>query len=242
MTTLTFLGTGNYLASKRYWNSFVLDGTVLVEPSPIALPHLRRAGIPAAGLEAVVVSHFHADHTFGWPFLLLELLRERDGRPFHVVGPPGVEGYLAGMMDVGGVPDVREAAAAQLDLRYVEVDGSWQEAGPLRFRAVEVEHVPHLRCFGYLFERDGVVVGYSGDTSPCPGLDELVGGAEVMVLECNGSHPWPTHMDTGSVRSLRDHHPQVRFVLTHLGDEVDATTMDGFTVPADFETIDTSPL
>lgn len=242
MSTLTFLGTGNYLASKRYWNSFVLDGTVLVEPSPIALPHLRRAGVPAAGLEAIVISHFHADHTFGWPFLLLELLRERDGRPLFVVGPPGVGAYLAGMMDVAGVPDVREAAASRLDLRYVEVDQSWQMAGSLRFRAVEVEHVPHLRCFGYLFDRDSGVIGYSGDTHQCDGLDELARGAGVLVLECNGSHPWPTHMDVESVRSLRERHPDVRYVLTHLGDDVDPTAMDGFIVPADFEIVDTSTL
>src|SRR5438094_10376588 len=72
--SITFLGTGNYLAPGRYWNSFVLDGIVLVEPSPTALPHLRHCGIRAGNLEAVVISHFHPDHTFGWPFLLLELL------------------------------------------------------------------------------------------------------------------------------------------------------------------------
>ena len=32
----TFLGTGNFLAPGRYWNSFVLDGRVLVEPAPTA--------------------------------------------------------------------------------------------------------------------------------------------------------------------------------------------------------------
>jgi hypothetical protein len=35
------------------------------------------------------------------------------------------------------------------------VDGTWQDAGQLRFRAVEVEHVDHLRSYGYLFDRVG---------------------------------------------------------------------------------------
>ena len=71
MTELTFLGTGNFVAPPgRYWNSFVLDASVLVEPSPTALPHLRRCGFPVEAIEVVVVSHFHADHCFGWPFLL----------------------------------------------------------------------------------------------------------------------------------------------------------------------------
>ena len=123
----------------------MLDGNVLVEPSPTALPHLRRCGLPAAALNVVIISHFHPDHTFGWPFLLLEVVRTRPAdRPFSVVGPPGVEAFLADMMALGAVTDIAAAAQRQLDMRYVEVDGSWQEAGPLRFRAIEVEHVPTI--------------------------------------------------------------------------------------------------
>jgi ribonuclease BN (tRNA processing enzyme) len=233
-----FLGTGNYLVPPgRYWNSFVLDGTVLVEPAPTALPHLRRAGIPAADLDAVVISHFHADHTFGWPFLLLELLRHRGDRPLHVVGPPGVEAFLADMTLLAGVPEILEAARAQMDLRYVEVDGTWQDAGALRFRGVEVVHVPHLRCFGYLFERGDRLVAYSGDTHPCPGLDELAGAAAAIVLECNGAHPWPSHMDVASVRDLAARFPDLRIVVSHVGDDVTAADLPGVTLPDDFDTV-----
>ena len=154
MTTLTFLGTGNFLAPPgRYWNSFVLDANVLVEPSPTALPHLRRCGFAVEDVEVVVVSHFHADHCFGWPFLLEALAEVGGGKTVHVVGPPGIETHLRELNEAGAVGSVTAMAYDRLDLRFVEVDGSWQEAGPLRFRAVEVVHVPYLRCFGYLFER-----------------------------------------------------------------------------------------
>ena len=243
MTEAVFLGTGNFLAPEgRYWNSFVLDGTVLVEPCPTALPHLRLAGLQAHDLDVIVISHFHPDHTFGWPFLLLELIestmRAGANRPQYVVGPPGVRQFLLDMCELGSIPNVVEAAAQLLDLRYVEVDGSPQEAGPLRFRGVEVDHVPYLRCFGYLFERDGRRVGYSGDTQPCAGLDELAAEADVLVLECNGPHAEGvpiTHMDEGSVRALRARHADTPFVLTHMGPGLDLHGMKDIRVPADFE-------
>jgi ribonuclease Z len=235
----TFLGTGNYLAPGRYWNSFVLDGRVLVEPAPTALPHLRRCGIPARDLDAVVISHFHPDHTFGWPFLLLELLRVGHDHPLPVMGPPGVEAFLDEMLRLAGVPDIADAAAALLDLRYVEVDGTWQHAGPFRLRAVEVDHVDHLRCFGYLFERDGRTVAYSGDCRPCAGLDELAAAADVLVLECNGGHPAPkVHHDPDDVRDLRRRFPEPRFVLTHLGADLDLAGLDGTVVPDDFDEVE----
>ncbi len=239
MTAATFLGTGNFLAPGRYWNGFVLDGSVLVEPSPTALPHLRMCGLNAADLDVVMISHFHPDHTFGWPFLLLEVVRKRDaGRPFCVVGPPGVETFLANMMALGAVTDILAHAHRRFDMRFIEVDGSWQDAGPLRFRAIEVEHVPDLRCFGYLIEREGRRIGYSGDVRPCRGLEELAGASDILVLECNGPHPPPvTHMDIESVRALRDRFPAVPFVLTHLGEGVEAEGIPDVIVPADFETL-----
>jgi ribonuclease BN (tRNA processing enzyme) len=239
MTDVTFLGTGNFLAPGRYWNSFVLDGTVLVEPAPTALPHLRRCGIPVTAIEVVVISHFHPDHTFGWPFLLLEAAEHGGGRPLFIVGPPGTEQFLRDMNDLGGVQEMQRYAYNSLDLRFVEVDGSWQDAGSLHFRAVEVVHVPHLRCFGYLFERDGRIIAYSGDTTPCPGLEELATASEVLILECNGIHSGPpapaTHMDEGSVNALRARHRDLQIVLTHLGAQVDGSRMAGVIIPEDFE-------
>jgi len=232
-----FLGTGNFLAPGRYWNSFVLDESILVEPSPTALPNLRRCGLAVDSLDVIVVSHFHADHTFGWPFLLLEIIHRRESRPIFVVGPPGVEAFLVDMLVLGGVPNVLAEATEKLDLRFVEVDGSTQEAGPLRFQAIEVEHVPHLRCFGYLFHLAGRVVGYSGDTRRCDGLDKLAERSDVLILECNGPHApgLPiTHMDVDAVRELRERHPSVPFVLTHLGADVDTSELRDVVVPDDF--------
>lgn len=239
MTAVTFLGTGNFLAPGRYWNSFVVDGSILVEPSPTALPHLRRCHVPIENLDAVLISHFHADHTFGWPFLLLEALLHQRDRPLFIVGPPDVEAFLADMMRVAWVPDIQKAAHSRIDLRYVEVDGSWQDAGPLRFRAVEVDHVPYLRCYGYLIERGGRTIGYSGDTQPGPGLDELTGASDALILECNGHHPPPpTHMDVDAVRALRARFPRVPFVLTHLGFDIDASGIADVVIPEDFDTVD----
>jgi ribonuclease BN (tRNA processing enzyme) len=266
MPRLTFLGTGEYLTSERYWNGFVIDGHILVETSPTVLPHLRRCGFDAGDLDVIFLSHFHADHTFGWPFLLLELIRRRGRDPVFVVGPPGVEARLREMMEVGSVPELWDAARDRLDIRWVEADGGWQTAGALRYRAVEVDHVPHLRCFGYMFdlghtEAAGAALsttasgagpdtaatsaaktlplGYSGDVRPCRGLDTLAANCDTLVLECNGPHPPPkTHMDIADVADLRDRFPEVRLILTHMGPGIDAKRIHNCEKAEDFQTLD----
>ncbi len=99
-------------------------------------------------------------------------------------------------------------AYESLDLRFVEVDGTWQEAGPLRFRAVEVDARPLPALLRLpVRPRRRQVVAYSGDTTPCAGLSELAREADVLVVECNGRHAPPgvppAHMDEESIRALQ---------------------------------------
>jgi ribonuclease BN (tRNA processing enzyme) len=234
---LTFLGTGNAFAPGRYWNSFLIGNRVLVETSPIVLPNLRRAGADLAAIDTVFLSHFHADHTFGWPFLLLDyLIRTRRQSDLWVVGPPGVEQRLDEMCRIGAYHP-KALGEAGFELRFVEVNEREQEAGPVRFRAVRVEHEPTLDCFGFLIEHDGRRIGYSGDTRLCDGLREIAKGSDVLALECAGRHGNFMHMGLDNVRTLRAECPDLPFILTHVNDDVDADGIPGVRVATDLETI-----
>jgi ribonuclease BN (tRNA processing enzyme) len=236
---LTFLGTGNALSGGRSYNSFLIGPRVVVEPSPTSRPILHRSGAGPAAIEAVFISLFHADHTFGWPFLLLEyLLNTRRTSDLWVVGPRGVEARLTAMLDVGCYPrHSRERGG--FDLHYVEVaESKEQEVGPVRFRAERVQHVPELECYGYLIEQDGRRIGYSGDTTLCDGLRRIAAGADALVLECSQRHGGPpVHMNLDHVRALRAEFPALPFILTHMGSDVDADGIPDVRAAEDLETI-----
>lgn len=237
---LTFLGTGNALAQGRYFNSFLIGERVLVEPSPVVLPHLRHTGADLAAIDTVFISHFHADHTFGWPFLLLEyLIGTRRRSDLWVVGPPGIQAQLEDMIRVGFYPQ-HDRDRGGFDLRFVEVsgDGKEQEAGGIRFRSERVEHVPELECFGFVFELPGRRIGYSGDTRLCDGLRRLAAAADTLVLECNQRHgPTLVHMTLDDVRTLRREIPETPFILTHLGNDIDPDGIPGVRLAKDLETL-----
>lgn len=236
---LTFLGTGNAFAPGRDWNSFVIGGRVLVETAPTVLPNLRAAGIDPTAIDAIFLSHFHADHTFGWPFLLLEyLLRSRRRSDLWVVGPPGVEHRLNEMVRIGSyAPHSRERGG--FDLHFVEVDEQPQQAGPVSFRAVRVEHEPNLDCYGFVVEHDGRTVGYSGDTRLCDGLRRIASMSDALVLECavhEGSSP--IHMNLADVGTLRQEYAHLPMILTHLDTGMERAMLPGVRLACDLETID----
>jgi ribonuclease BN (tRNA processing enzyme) len=215
---LLFLGSGNAFASGRYWNSFLVNGRYLFDASPVVLPHLKQAKVSLADLETVFISHFHADHFFGLPFLLLEYseLTKRT-KPLTLIGPPTLEERLHRLTAVG-FPHLFHKAR-DYDLDFVEVtDGMMGEVPGLKWTARAVAHVDDFGCFGYRVETAGRSLAYSGDSTKCEALVDLASGADVFVVECScwGDQCGP-HMSPADLRDLRERlGPEPAFVLTHL--------------------------
>ena len=65
MARIDFLGTGNaFLPHGRMHALVLVDGFVLVDTPPTVLAQLRRCGTSPSDLRHVLISHWHADHTF----------------------------------------------------------------------------------------------------------------------------------------------------------------------------------
>jgi len=79
------------LNDGRGWNSLLIDGRILLDLSPSAITQIHRLGIDPRTIEVIFISHLHADHLFGIPFLFLEYrIRYERSSPLHIVGPAGL--------------------------------------------------------------------------------------------------------------------------------------------------------
>ncbi len=199
---LTCLGSGAALTDGRQWNSLLIDGRILLDLPPTAVVEMQRLGLDLTEIDVIFISHLHADHNFGLPFLLLEycIRRERD-RPIYIVGPPGIEEQTETLCDLAW-PDMRKAGfEPHVPVSYVEVtqDGEYR-AGELEFTAVQMEHFT-LTAFGYRFDYRDRTIAYTGDTGECKQLGRLLGGADVAIIEL--THPEasedPGHLDAPAV-------------------------------------------
>ena len=215
---LLFLGSGNAFAAGRYWSSFLLNGRYLFDASPIALPHLKRSEVDVAEIEAIFISHFHADHFFGLPFLLLEYAEATArSKDLTIIGPPGIEERLRTITDAGYPHLFTKEKSYEESYRDLR-DGLEGDVGELHYQARSVEHVEGLECFGFRVEIGGRTLAYSGDSVLCDPLVELADGADVFVVECScwGDACGP-HLSPQDIRELRRRlGPTPTFILTHL--------------------------
>ena len=211
-----FLGSGNaFGAEGRAFSSFLLNGRYLFDVGPTVLQQLKRAQVPADDIDVVVVSHFHADHYFGLPFLFLELWKTGRTKDLHIVGPPGIADRSERLMELGFAR--LPAKMTRFECTYTEVrDGFAGLVGGLDLRAATVDHVPQLECFAYQVRANGRSLTYSGDSKLCDGLLGLADGADVLVIEYSRAGD-PVHLSAADVPAVRRRAaPAAKTVVTHL--------------------------
>lgn len=228
---LLFLGSGNaFGAEGRAFSSFLLNDRYLFDCGPTLLQQLQKANVPANQIDVVFISHFHADHFFGLPFLFLHGRYGGRTTDITIVGPPGIQRWTEGLI-AHGYPNLLKEAP--FGLRYVEVgDGFSGQVCGLSYSAAEVQHVEQLQCFAYRAEIDGRSVVYSGDTTLCEGLIRIVEGADVVVLECSTKEV-PVHLSLAGVREVAGHAPGARMIVTHLDGPIEQGSEGGLIVAED---------
>jgi ribonuclease BN (tRNA processing enzyme) len=217
---LQFLGSGNAFAPNgRGWSCFLLNDKYLFDCGPQALGALKKIGVEPADIESVFITHFHADHWLGMPFLFLEYDEQaRRTTPLHIVGPPGVEELVEDMYERAYFKRRRRI---DFQRTYTTVHAGEQcDSGPLHFTALPMNHAKdQLRAFGYRVDMDGYRLGYTGDSAWCDEVVQLGDGAQVLVID--STHPGDgdthTHMGFNDARRLRKVlDPETALILTHL--------------------------
>jgi ribonuclease BN (tRNA processing enzyme) len=217
---LTFIGTGNAFAPTRYWSSFLANDRYLFDAPPTLLAHLKKLGKSPNDIEVVFISHFHADHFFGLPFLFLEWAelapRTKD---LTIVGPPGITKRVESLTDLA-FSNVFRKRDRGFALNFVEAtDGKTGEVSGCSWLARRVTHVPDLECFAFRVQCEAGTVSYSGDSVMCDALVPIADKSDVFVCECScwGENCGP-HLNPKNILDLRAQiSPETTMVLTHIG-------------------------
>ncbi len=202
---LVCLGSGAALTDGRDWSSLLIDQRILLDLPPTTIPQLHRLGIDFSRIEYIFISHLHADHIFGLPFLLLEYyVRLHRENPMYIIGPSRLKKITYQLCDLAW-PDLRKVGfEPHLPLRFVEIpEGGEYQAGELSFTAISMNHFD-LDAFGYRFTYKDRSIGYTGDTGECSQLNQLLDSVDVAIIELTHARESsdPGHMDRPSFEKL----------------------------------------
>jgi ribonuclease BN (tRNA processing enzyme) len=184
-----------------------------------------------------MLSHFHADHTFGIAWLILgRVLLHEQSAPLTVFGPAGTTAYLERLLDLAWGEEMRRLSWERLQLTVHElaggdrfvVDGS-------RARAYRMQHARRFDCLGFTLERGGVRLGYSGDAEMSAELEALVAASDHVITEMTyDQEAGEMHLGRKDVEGLMARYPGTRFIITHRGSD---GSVSGAVMARDFLTL-----
>jgi ribonuclease BN (tRNA processing enzyme) len=226
VTQLTFIGTSDAFGAGGRRQSAVLlrcssGGGVLLDCGTTTGSGLNQLGIAIDEIDAILVSHFHADHFGGIPLLLLAALyQEERKRALSIAGPPGIEARvhrLAAAMGHGF--DGREWT---FPIRFTELPaGVRTEIGPVRLRSFATHHNVDASPHGLLIDAGDAKIAYSGDTGWFDGLPRQVAGSDLFICECTyHRNNFEYHLSHEQLVEHKSRFDCGRMIITHLGGEM----------------------
>jgi ribonuclease BN (tRNA processing enzyme) len=146
-------------------------------------------GFAAANLTTVFLTHLHADHTAGYPDLILTpwILGRR--RPLDVYGPKGLRAMTRHVLKAWEI-DIEDRVTGIDRLPRGGCRVIAHEIAPgliyadcnIRVTAFSGRH-GGLAAFGFRFETADRVIVMSGDTAPTPSLAEHCESCDVLIHE-----------------------------------------------------------
>jgi len=220
-----FIGTSDaFGAGGRRQSAFLArdaHGTLLVDCGATTNTGLAAEGIERDEIDAILVSHFHADHFGGIPLILIAALyQDHRTRPLEIAGPPGIETRVINLAAAMGHPlNDRDWT---FPVVYTElIAGISQEVGPASVTSFETYHNKDVCPHGLKIAFDKRKLVYSGDTGWFEDLPRQVGESDLFVTECTyHTNTFDLHLNHELLMEHRDDFECGRLILTHLGSEM----------------------
>jgi ribonuclease Z len=217
---VTLLGTGVPIPSPdRFGPATLIEAggqRLLIDAGRGAAIRLYQLKVPIGTIDALLLTHYHSDHTSGIPDVWLTgWLQSHFGTrttPFRVIGPVGAKVLMANLerayaldIKIRIADEKLPPAGVAVDVEEFDRDGVVFERGGVKVIAFEVDHGDVIKpAYGYRIEYAGRVAVISGDTRYNATVIKYGAGADLLVHEVAVARP--ELMQDAHIQRIVAHH------------------------------------
>ena len=223
---LQFVGCGDAFGSGGRFNTcFHVTGersNFLIDCGASSLIAMKKLGIAQNEIQAILITHFHADHFGGLPFFMLDSqFFSKRTQPLSIAGPHGLEAWWERVMETAFPGSSKIRQRFELTLTELKAGVAADVCG-LRVTPQLVSHGnPGGPFFALRVEAEDRVIAYTGDTEWTDTIIEAAKSADLFIAEAYfRDKKVPLHLD---LATLERHLPEIgakRVVLTHMSDDM----------------------
>lgn len=231
---IRMLGTGSIL-TKHMSACALINERILIDCPNGIVKSIRNVGINPKNIEVCIITHFHADHYFDIPFLLLEqALGEERKNDLVIIGPPKLYEHIEKLFMLA-YPEDWDFVKNRSKLKIFEVqDGESLNINNYNICAFKVEH-SSCEAYGYTIANDNKVIGFSGDSIYCPSIERIIRNSDMALVDVSFIKANKSHMGIDNYNKIVSEYGASKQILpTHMSDEVRGILLEqGAIVPTE---------
>lgn len=218
LATLHLLGTGAAFSDASRTTTMLAVSTdrsvIVIDCGGDVVQRLLAQGIDLDAIEAVVVTHEHADHVAGFPLMMERLWLGGRSRPLDVYG---IESAIAQVRRIHDAFDVSKwPGYPELCYHVVEhvPDAVVLECEAWRVVCSPGSHPVPVIALRIEDRVGGGVLTYSCDTERSASVERLASGSDILVHEATGAGPG--HSSATEAAEVATKAGAARLVLVHI--------------------------
>ena len=206
---LKILGSGS-IFSKDNSASCLIDNKILIDVPNGTCKTLKKIGIEPSNISNVVITHFHGDHYFDMPFMLLNKI-SYDSEPMNIYCDVSGENKIYDLTKL--------AFPNKLDKinQYFKYNTSNKfNIGEYSIEKVKMEHEEGIEANGFIFKQKDMKIGFTGDTGVCQGVQTMAQECNYLICDCNALKGKTSHIGVNDIINLAGKYKNCTFYTTHM--------------------------
>ena len=214
------LGTGTSIPSLQRCSSSYLVQTkrlnILIDVGPSIVRRLLEYGFTTRDIDAIVLTHFHVDHTADLSTFLFASNYDVEARtkPLTIIGGPGINDFFENLIKV-----YRWLTPKSYELFLREEGDCTLNLEDFVISVTRVEH--NDESIAIRIEEHKSVT-FSGDTDYTKNLVKLASGTDLLIAECSfPERKVDGHLNLETLQKIVDEANPKRVLISHLYPEWD---------------------
>lgn len=213
---LTILGSSD-MWSKNNSASYLIDDDIVVDMPNGACRSLRQNDIDPNKIKHVLITHFHGDHYFDVPFLLLgkTISKEKSDKKVNIYCDGGGSKKISKLTRLAFPHSIKICT----ELKIKNIIKTKFKINDYIIQKILVDHYLMKPAFGYIISSKNKKVGFTGDTVLCDNVETMASMCDYLICDTTRICGNYKHMGIDNIEYLAEKYPKCIFITSHMNDK-----------------------